>query len=258
MNRCNIHQMLSNFRKVCEFNLCAGHAVNDTEQKDILSNNMNTVKLRYDLIAEEITELFELGFNKNNFTEVIDALCDILYVVYGAGAVFGINLDELYDESFDESYQCEKLSTKEILEANKEFITCVRYHLQYLLERLHDALFKTSNHERAFDNIKYLLTEIIALVYRIGYKFNIKLDETFALVHESNMSKFCATEVEAQETVDNYKSDLRYKSPAYRLSTDKVHFVVYNADTGKILKSKYYHPVDFTNYIDENFVHDTD
>ena len=53
--------------------------------------------LRYDLIREELNELKE-AINKKDLTEVADALTDILYVTYGAGHAFGINLDKCFQE----------------------------------------------------------------------------------------------------------------------------------------------------------------
>ena len=53
--------------------------------------------LRYDLINEELSELKEAIHNKD-IKEVADALTDILYVTYGAGHAFGIDLDKCFDE----------------------------------------------------------------------------------------------------------------------------------------------------------------
>ena len=54
-------------------------------------------KLRLDLIKEELTELTE-AMNNKDLLEVADALTDILYVTYGAGHAFGIDLDKCFDE----------------------------------------------------------------------------------------------------------------------------------------------------------------
>ena len=54
-------------------------------------------KLRLSLIKEELEELSD-AMNKKNLLEVADALTDILYVTYGAGHAFGINLDRCFDE----------------------------------------------------------------------------------------------------------------------------------------------------------------
>ena len=56
-----------------------------------------TQDLRVDLIAEELEEL-ELALSNNDIVEVADALTDLLYVVYGAGHAFGIDLDECFNE----------------------------------------------------------------------------------------------------------------------------------------------------------------
>ena len=53
--------------------------------------------LRYDLINEELSELKE-AVDKKDIKEVADALTDILYVTYGAGHAFGINLDKCFEE----------------------------------------------------------------------------------------------------------------------------------------------------------------
>ena len=53
--------------------------------------------LRLSLIKEELDELIE-AMNKRNLVEVADALTDILYVTYGAGHAFGINLDKCFEE----------------------------------------------------------------------------------------------------------------------------------------------------------------
>ena len=54
-------------------------------------------KLRLDLIKEELSELKE-AMNNNDLLEVADALTDILYVTYGAGHAFGINLNKCFEE----------------------------------------------------------------------------------------------------------------------------------------------------------------
>jgi len=59
--------------------------------------NDKIVKLRHDLILEELNELKE-AIDQKDIKEVADALTDILYVTYGAGHAFGINLDKCFEE----------------------------------------------------------------------------------------------------------------------------------------------------------------
>ena len=65
------------------------------EKSSLGSDKIN--KLRLDLIEEELGELKE-AMKNNDLLEVADALTDILYVTYGAGHAFGINLDKCFEE----------------------------------------------------------------------------------------------------------------------------------------------------------------
>jgi predicted HAD superfamily Cof-like phosphohydrolase len=84
---------MSNFNKVKTFMETFGQEV-----KTKPSFNTDKINnLRYDLIKEELEELKEAMENKD-LLEVADALTDILYVTYGAGHAFGINLDKCFEE----------------------------------------------------------------------------------------------------------------------------------------------------------------
>ena len=84
---------MTNFEKVKLFMKTYGQEVKD---KAGLSDAM-TNKLRIDLIKEELEELTE-AMQDENLLEVADALTDILYVTYGAGHAFGIDLDKCFEE----------------------------------------------------------------------------------------------------------------------------------------------------------------
>tara|TARA_B100001113_G_C20781552_1_gene479748 strand:- start:141 stop:512 length:372 start_codon:yes stop_codon:yes gene_type:complete len=84
---------MSNFNKVGTFMKTFGQ---DVKTKPSLSTKKIN-KLRIDLIKEELEELTE-AMNNKDLLEVADALTDILYVTYGAGHAFGIDLDKCFDE----------------------------------------------------------------------------------------------------------------------------------------------------------------
>ena len=84
---------MSNFRKVGTFMKTFGQEV---KMKPSFSTEKIN-KLRIDLIKEELEELTE-AMNNKDLLEVADALTDILYVTYGAGHAFGIDLDKCFDE----------------------------------------------------------------------------------------------------------------------------------------------------------------
>ena len=84
---------MSNFSKVGIFMKTFGQEVKD--KPSFSTDKIN--KLRIDLIKEELEELTQAMDNKD-LLEVADALTDILYVTYGAGHAFGINLDKCFEE----------------------------------------------------------------------------------------------------------------------------------------------------------------
>jgi predicted HAD superfamily Cof-like phosphohydrolase len=84
---------MTNFDKVGTFMKTFGQEVKT--KPSFSTDKIN--KLRLDLIKEELNELSE-AMNNNDLLEVADALTDILYVTYGAGHAFGINLDKCFEE----------------------------------------------------------------------------------------------------------------------------------------------------------------
>ena len=84
---------MSNFNKVGTFMKTFGQEVKT--KPSFSSDKIN--KLRIDLIKEELDEL-QHAMKNNDLLEVADALTDILYVTYGAGHAFGIDLDKCFDE----------------------------------------------------------------------------------------------------------------------------------------------------------------
>ena len=84
---------MSNFESVKVFMRTIGQEIKDKPSFP----SAKITQLRYSLIKEELNELKE-AIDKNNLKEVADALTDILYVTYGAGHAFGINLDACFTE----------------------------------------------------------------------------------------------------------------------------------------------------------------
>ena len=84
---------MSNFNKVKTFMKTFGQEVKI--KPSFSTDKVNS--LRYDLIREELDEL-KVAMENNDLLEVADALTDILYVTYGAGHAFGINLDKCFEE----------------------------------------------------------------------------------------------------------------------------------------------------------------
>ena len=84
---------MSNFEKVGKFMKTFGQEVKEKAEFP----EEKILKLRYDLIAEELEE-FKVALQDKDIKEVADALTDILYVTYGAGHSFGVDLDSCFNE----------------------------------------------------------------------------------------------------------------------------------------------------------------
>ena len=84
---------MTNFEKVGKFMKIFGQDVKTSS--GLSSEKINLLRIK--LIEEELSEL-KNAMNEKSLTEVADALTDILYVTYGAGHAFGIDLDKCFDE----------------------------------------------------------------------------------------------------------------------------------------------------------------
>ena len=84
---------MSNFESVKKFMQTFGQQIKEKAEFP----NEKITKLRYELIEEELQE-FKEAIDKKDIKEVADALTDILYVTYGAGHSFGVDLDSCFDE----------------------------------------------------------------------------------------------------------------------------------------------------------------
>lgn len=252
---------LTNFKKVVDFNVKFGVPVFKTPQKNIFSENPKLVSLRFGLTAEETKELNQ-GIQNKDWIECIDALGDILYVDYGMGASFGVNMDVSFRTFLSERME------SDVDKQESNFTIVKEYRAEYGYENnvdpvlnifenieFHNLNDKINRHLRLmnddilncdFDSLIKNLNYHIFYTYQMGALIGCDMDKAFNLIHESNMSKLCSSSDEAQQTVEWYKErpELGYAEPAYRKGEDGDYWVVYNAATGKILKSINYHPVD--------------
>jgi len=262
---------LTNFESVGQFHLIFGHPKPLVPQENIAFGNPKLMQFRLSLIKEEFKEL-QTALNQNDMVEVIDALGDILYVIYGMGQVMGVNLDKEFRKYCETdmgekcmecltNFECVKKIKKNLKQLNPPNIqmdimlkdpNVAHYHI-FLIQDQYNILeyMVVSNN---FDGIVRTLSKLLFVVYGMGQVFGIELDNAFQIVHASNMSKLCNNETEAQETVEHYKTLAGFENidVRYRLSTNGKYFVIFNAETGKILKSKYFSLPDFREMIDQN------
>jgi predicted HAD superfamily Cof-like phosphohydrolase len=220
---------LTDFEKVCEFNKAF-----DFPQYDDFTNE-KILKLRLDLIKEEITELRD-AYDNLDTIEILDACADILYVAYGMAYTYKIDSDEILNK-----YKTKNTIFKSIDVNYYE----EKYIIQYIsnIEKLYNDLEKNTNNDIDTDKLWIThLHDIIIEVYKLQKIMNYDSDKIFTIVHNSNMSKLCKSEEEAKITVEKYQKDyLSGKSPYdsvyyYKLDNSEL-YVIKNKSTGKALKS---------------------
>jgi len=227
--------------------------------------NLIQMKLRFSLINEEIKELEEAVDNKNAI-EIIDALCDILYVVAGAKVYFNLPIDNLQEKE-----------NKNIRKNLLENPIIEKENLVYIIKMLKDKsvlhyLDKIKIYKSTLGNLTELfinetkiiyhahflnyfiklydktLDKIVKNIFKLEESFMIDILYQFDIVHKSNMTKVCISEEDAKETIEWYKiNETRYKQPSFKKINfnQKDYYVIYDAETKKILKSIKYIPAKF-------------
>lgn len=231
--------------------------------KTKLEFNETQVKLRYNLIKEESFELID-SIEKKDSIEIIDALCDILYVVAGAKVYWNfsnenINLSLSKTNLDKATEQFSDLTNESIYKINKildiddnEFLRWsdqlkyLNLQLQHLTEQIIDK-YNNFNLELTNEYNK-ILDLIIGLVFEISTKIEINIFKLFMIVHLSNMSKVCESEDIAIKTVEWYKhTDTKYSDVNFRHIefNNKNYWIIYDQTSKKILKSINYTPTKF-------------
>ena len=234
---------MTHFEQVGEFHDTFGHPQR-TEPFMIMFETKDGEKLinfRYSLMDEELKE-FNTAYKNNDLVEMADALCDLSYVTNGAGHCIGLNLDQIMKQ------KCIDISSPSGLKAIKTLgereIDIIE--LSVLLIDVLIKQFKQSAYLMAFrygDNVPsdkfyelgVTLAEIQETVYYLGHSLGFDMDRMFREVHRSNMTKVCSNMDDANESVKIYEKEGRYKKPS--IKTKGKYFVVYDAETSKILKN---------------------
>ena len=143
----NNNNYTTNFEKIKEFHRTFSHPSENKIQINTFSENPKLVQLRKALIDEEVKELHE-AIENHDMVETIDALTDILYVVYGAGTEMGIDLDKSFDI-------VHKSNMSKLCVDENEAIKTVE-HYQQLYEN-GDKKYDTPAYKLAPDGVRYIV-----------------------------------------------------------------------------------------------------
>lgn len=233
----------SHFELVGEFHDTFGHPQRTELFFDCFLSDPNLVPFRISLMREELDE-FKDAFQKKDVVEMSDALCDLAYVTYGAGQTLGINLDDVLQNLNIDLYQRSNFSKSTLGKCtnldNKTFWTneytdiVVQYEYD-MIERSLDNFHSVATNSDNFKKMSFWLAYILKYTYGLGYNLGFDMDQMFREVHRSNMTKVCDNIDDANESVKFYQADGRYKDP--QIKTKGKYFVVFDADTTKILKN---------------------
>lgn len=243
----------SNFQLVCDFNKTFDFPIYSLESNPLFTQ-VKSCNYRCDLIKEEGIEEFGKALAENNYVEMLDAVCDHLYVLYGACYTFGINPDHYMNVNYYNKFNCDVTIT-ELIKRN-----CDKNRtIQELFES--NCVFESMLRESMLSNrnifeVYPILMCLIINTYNIGFQLTENLDGAFRNVHESNMSKLCKSIEEAEETVKDYQAKFEqgsspYDSPYYYELKPSL-FVVKNKSTGKALKSINYTPANLVSFLKSN------
>ena len=240
----------SNFELVCDFNKTFDFPVYSLESNPLYTE-VKSCNYRCDLIKEEGIDEFGKALQEMNFVEMLDAVCDHLYVLYGACYTFGINPDHYVMVNCpNQDYNITELiknnfikngTIQELFNSNCVFELMLR-----------ESMLSNKN---IFEVYPILMCLIIN-TYNIGFRLTNDLDGAFRNVHESNMSKLCKSVEEAEETVRVYQEKFKrgespYDSPYYYELKPGL-YVIKNKSTGKALKSINYTPANLKSFLKGN------
>jgi predicted HAD superfamily Cof-like phosphohydrolase len=227
------------FQNVEEFHRVFQQPVKRCPDITVFDEDPKLVALRLSLIEEETREFLEALENKD-VVEMVDALADINYVVYGGGLAFGINMDSMLKLS-------KRPQTSKDIEPSKFFSETSPQDISQLVSAFAILLneLKAAFESRNMIDIAVVFVRFIEHTYAAAAMMNVDLDEAFRLVHESNMTKACLDEDQALLSLEQYKKDMTvYKDPAVKRSDNGKYWIIFDRATGKTLKSKFYRAVD--------------
>jgi len=238
--------MTSDYDKVLEFHQIFGISISDVPSNEILRDSQR-ISLRFKLIREEYAE-FSQAFQNNDIIEMIDALADLLYVIYGTCISFGYKLNIEYQFQY-------KKQQYTIDYESSHFKSLCQEYIQQMGTKIN--VFEQVVNDRYLEQIEIILHQMIWMTYQCADSvLCIDISRAFEIVHQSNMSKLCVTENEAIETVNWYLSHEieRYTTPTYRKSPNGQYWVIYDKLTTKVLKNIHYSPPNLRELISQNYV----
>lgn len=227
--------------QVANFMKVAGQ---ETNTKPV-SVSLGVAKLRYTLIAEEISGKNEFAYcaERDDLVGMLDGMCDILYVVYGAALTFGVDIGNATD--------LEDLSPHSVA---KGTLASAGDTLMTIRNLEFDAgQFKYGYSNNFYDTINTSLANLVKHVYAYAELIQVDLAGAFDEVHKSNMSKFASTKEEAEAAVATRQAqgDEKYGNVyvAGAVVDGVEHWMIKRTEDHKILKCLGFFEPDLSKFV---------
>ena len=208
--------------------------------------SLGVANLRYNLITEEISGKNEFAYcaARDDLVGMLDGMCDILYVVYGAALTFGV--DVLGEYTGLENRTAPSVINGTLARANDTLSTI--QNLEYDVEQ-----FKNGYSLGYYSTIVSALSKIIENVFDYAELIQVDLAGAFEEVHKSNMSKFASTEEEAKNSIiaRQLNGDDKYLNVYVAgVVVDGVeHWMIKRTEDHKILKCMSFFEPDLSKFV---------
>ena len=232
-------------------------------------NFQSVVARQSKIIKQEVFETIDDGFKADNFNEIRDGACDILVTVYGMLYLLDYDYENMIGESIEEfnvSEEMDKLFTYPVIceavtsdeHINKIFGNSDKTVKDFFIDSLTEDYNRLLAAVEKFDE-SWIVETCVSLVFKamlIQAVHELDSNADMEIVNESNFSKFCKTEEEAQATIDKF-AKINVPATYHPVEVAPELFVVKASKTvvgddgkeypeGKQLKSVNYKPVKFS------------
>lgn len=228
--------------QVANFMKVAGQETN-TVQTEV---SLGVATLRYNLIIEEISGKNEFAYcaERDNLVGMLDGMCDILYVVYGAALTFGVDLLDGYSNL--EDIEAPNVANGKLISAHLT--------LDAIANLVYDAeQFKYGYSQGHYSTIQSSLALIVSRIFEFAKLIQVDLAGAFEEVHQSNMSKFATSKVDADTSVAARKAsgDEKYNDVyvASAVVDGVEHWMIKRNEDHKILKCLSFFEPDLSKFV---------
>lgn len=226
----------THFELVGEFHDTFGHPMRSEPYIECFTEDKKIVPFRISLIVEELNECKEALSNKD-LKEMADALCDMSYVINGAGHCLGLNIDKAL------AYRNYDITTKAGVHVDNLYLQSKVFDVpddNFVIKAINNMediikCIELQYIEQDIYNMEFYLIFLLNKVYSTGHLLGFNMDLMFREVHRSNMTKVCSNIDDANTSVEIYKNEGRYENPSIKIKGK--YYVVYDAKTSKILKN---------------------